>query len=115
MSLFSNSLLSRMIDVLLLFLSLSLCSLSFSLGLVKQNKPVPPHRASISDGNTTPGRKAGVAGSGSTHGSESNEELIISVNVTPSPDSQSDTGKDHKCLIHVLDLRTLDMWEYKGK
>ncbi|KAK9961143.1 hypothetical protein ABG768_008951 [Culter alburnus] len=59
---------------------------------VKQNKPVPPHRASISDGNTTPGRKAGVAGSGSTHGLESNEELIISVSVTPSPDSQSDTG-----------------------
>ncbi|KAK9961144.1 hypothetical protein ABG768_008951 [Culter alburnus] len=59
---------------------------------LKQNKPVPPHRASISDGNTTPGRKAGVAGSGSTHGLESNEELIISVSVTPSPDSQSDTG-----------------------
>ncbi|XP_056123796.1 rho guanine nucleotide exchange factor 1b isoform X4 [Rhinichthys klamathensis goyatoka] len=60
---------------------------------VKPIKPVvPPHRPSISDGNTTPGRKAGVAGSGSTHGSESSEELTISVSVTPSPDSQSDTG-----------------------
>ncbi|XDV40299.1 hypothetical protein PO909_009410 [Leuciscus waleckii] len=53
---------------------------------------VPSHRTSISDGNTTPGRKAGVAGSGSTHGSESSEESTISVSVTPSPDSQSDTG-----------------------
>ncbi|XP_077069195.1 rho guanine nucleotide exchange factor 1 isoform X9 [Siphateles boraxobius] len=60
---------------------------------VKPIKPaVPPHRPSISDGNTTPGRKAGVAGSGSTHGSESSEESTISVSVTPSPDSQSDTG-----------------------
>ncbi|KAK7147357.1 hypothetical protein R3I94_010009 [Phoxinus phoxinus] len=63
---------------------------TFSL---KPIKPVvPPHRPSISDGNTTPGRKAGVAGSGSTHGSESSEELTTSISVTPSPDSQSDTG-----------------------
>lgn len=59
---------------------------------VKPIKPAPPHRPSISDGNTTPGRKAGVAGSGSIHGPESSEELITSVIVTPSPDSQSDTG-----------------------
>lgn len=60
---------------------------------VKQIKQtVPPHRPSISDGNSTPGRKAGVAGSGSTHGSESSEEMPISVSVTPSPDSQSDMG-----------------------
>ncbi|XP_067304728.1 rho guanine nucleotide exchange factor 1 isoform X3 [Pseudorasbora parva] len=60
------------------------------LKTIKQT--VPPHRPSISDGNTTPGRKAGVGGSGSTHGSESSEEIIISVSVTPSPDSQSDMG-----------------------
>lgn len=72
-------------------------SLSLSLGLVKPIKPVvTPHRPSISDGNTTPGRKAGVAGSGSTHGSESSEESAISASVTPSPDSQSDTGEDQK-------------------
>ncbi|XP_016301406.1 rho guanine nucleotide exchange factor 1 isoform X2 [Sinocyclocheilus anshuiensis] len=60
---------------------------------VKQTKPsVPPHRVSISDSGTTPVRKPGVAGSGSTHGSESSEEKTISVSVTPSPDSQSDTG-----------------------
>ncbi|XP_058602332.1 rho guanine nucleotide exchange factor 1b isoform X3 [Onychostoma macrolepis] len=60
---------------------------------VKQNKPiVPPHRVSISDSGTTSGRKLGVVGSVSTHGSESSEELTISVSVTPSPDSQSDTG-----------------------
>ncbi|XP_077069186.1 rho guanine nucleotide exchange factor 1 isoform X8 [Siphateles boraxobius] len=63
---------------------------TFSLKPIKP--AVPPHRPSISDGNTTPGRKAGVAGSGSTHGSESSEESTISVSVTPSPDSQSDTG-----------------------
>uniref|UniRef100_A0A672SF91 Rho guanine nucleotide exchange factor (GEF) 1b n=1 Tax=Sinocyclocheilus grahami TaxID=75366 RepID=A0A672SF91_SINGR len=60
---------------------------------VKQTKPsVPPHRVSVSDSGTTPVRKPGVAGSGSTHGSESSEEKTISVSVTPSPDSQSDTG-----------------------
>ncbi|XP_039536170.1 rho guanine nucleotide exchange factor 1b isoform X3 [Pimephales promelas] len=60
---------------------------------VKPIKPaVQPHRPSISDGNTTPGRKAGMAGSGSTHGPEISEDLTISVSVTPSPDSQSDTG-----------------------
>ncbi|XP_016365614.1 rho guanine nucleotide exchange factor 1-like isoform X4 [Sinocyclocheilus rhinocerous] len=53
---------------------------------VKPTKPnVPPHRESISDSAATSGRKPGVVGSGSTHGSESSEEL------TPSPDSQSDT------------------------
>ncbi|XP_016141815.1 rho guanine nucleotide exchange factor 1-like isoform X8 [Sinocyclocheilus grahami] len=53
---------------------------------VKPTKPnVPPHQESISDSAATSGRKPGVAGSGSTHGSESSEEL------TPSPDSQSDT------------------------
>ncbi|XP_039536171.1 rho guanine nucleotide exchange factor 1b isoform X4 [Pimephales promelas] len=60
---------------------------------LKPIKPaVQPHRPSISDGNTTPGRKAGMAGSGSTHGPEISEDLTISVSVTPSPDSQSDTG-----------------------
>uniref|UniRef100_A0A8C1SSL1 Rho guanine nucleotide exchange factor (GEF) 1b n=1 Tax=Cyprinus carpio TaxID=7962 RepID=A0A8C1SSL1_CYPCA len=53
---------------------------------------VQSQRASISDGGTTPVRKPGVAGSGSTHGSESSEEMTISFSVTPSPDSQSDTG-----------------------
>uniref|UniRef100_A0A673FEQ0 Rho guanine nucleotide exchange factor 1-like n=1 Tax=Sinocyclocheilus rhinocerous TaxID=307959 RepID=A0A673FEQ0_9TELE len=54
---------------------------------LKPTKPnVPPHRESISDSAATSGRKPGVVGSGSTHGSESSEEL------TPSPDSQSDTG-----------------------
>uniref|UniRef100_A0A8C1IYR4 Rho guanine nucleotide exchange factor (GEF) 1b n=1 Tax=Cyprinus carpio TaxID=7962 RepID=A0A8C1IYR4_CYPCA len=60
---------------------------------VKQTKStVQSQRASISDGGTTPVRKPGVAGSGSTHGSESSEEMTISFSVTPSPDSQSDTG-----------------------
>uniref|UniRef100_A0A8C1AGA9 Rho guanine nucleotide exchange factor (GEF) 1 n=1 Tax=Cyprinus carpio carpio TaxID=630221 RepID=A0A8C1AGA9_CYPCA len=53
---------------------------------------VQSQRSSISDGGTTPVRKPGVAGSGSTHGSESSEEMTISFSVTPSPDSQSDTG-----------------------
>ncbi|XP_056330707.1 rho guanine nucleotide exchange factor 1b isoform X4 [Danio aesculapii] len=58
----------------------------------KQNKqPLPSHRVSVSENVTTPGRKTGVIGSGSTHGSESSEELIISVSVTPSPDFQTDT------------------------
>uniref|UniRef100_A0A8C1IZ32 Rho guanine nucleotide exchange factor (GEF) 1b n=1 Tax=Cyprinus carpio TaxID=7962 RepID=A0A8C1IZ32_CYPCA len=60
---------------------------------LKQTKStVQSQRASISDGGTTPVRKPGVAGSGSTHGSESSEEMTISFSVTPSPDSQSDTG-----------------------
>ncbi|KTG46867.1 hypothetical protein cypCar_00015635 [Cyprinus carpio] len=60
---------------------------------LKQTKStVQSQRSSISDGGTTPVRKPGVAGSGSTHGSESSEEMTISFSVTPSPDSQSDTG-----------------------
>lgn len=59
---------------------------------VKPTKPNVHPRVSISDGGATSGWKPGVAGSGSTHGSESSEELTISVSVTPSPDSQSDTG-----------------------
>ncbi|XP_059363819.1 rho guanine nucleotide exchange factor 1-like [Carassius carassius] len=60
---------------------------------VKQSKQtVPPHRVSVSDSGTTSVRKPGVAGSGSVHGSESSEEMTISVSVTPSPDSQTDTG-----------------------
>ncbi|XP_073781199.1 rho guanine nucleotide exchange factor 1 isoform X24 [Danio rerio] len=57
----------------------------------KQNKQ-PPHRVSVSDSVTPPGRKTGITVSGSTHGSESSEELPISVSVTPSPDFQTDTG-----------------------
>lgn len=56
----------------------------------KQNKQ-PPHRVSVSDSVTPPGRKTGITVSGSTHGSESSEELPISVSVTPSPDFQTDT------------------------
>lgn len=84
-----------MFGILFVFLPL-ICSLLLSLGLVKQTKPiVPPHRV-ISDSGATSVRKPGVAGSVSTHGSESSEELTISVTVTPSPDSQSDTGEDQK-------------------
>lgn len=56
----------------------------------KQTKQ-PPHRVSVSDSVTPPGRKTGMTVSGSTHGSESSEELPISVSVTPSPDFQTDT------------------------
>lgn len=84
-----------MFDRLLLILPL-IYSLLLSLGLVKPTKPNVPPRVSISDGGATSGWKPGVAGSGSTHGSESSEELTISVSVTPSPDSQSDTGEDQK-------------------
>lgn len=87
--------------MLLLILPLiALFSLLLSLGLVKQTKStVQSQRASISDGGTTPVRKPGVAGSGSTHGSESSEEMTISFSVTPSPDSQSDTGEGRKMSL----------------
>lgn len=55
-------------------------------------QPVPSHRVSVSESVTTPGRKTGVIGSGSTHVLENSEELPISVSVTLSPDSQTDTG-----------------------
>ncbi|XP_026084313.1 rho guanine nucleotide exchange factor 1-like isoform X2 [Carassius auratus] len=74
--------------------------LDFEVKQIKQT--VPPHRVSVSDGGTLV-RKPGVAGSGSVHGSESSEEMTVSVSVTPSPDSQADTGVN----INRSDPRTV--------
>lgn len=79
-------------DVLLLSLLISFYSLLLLLAKISK-QPVPSHRVSVSESVTTPGRKTGVIGSGSTHVLENSEELPISVSVTLSPDSQTDTGE----------------------